>query len=150
MATLVAVLVITAFNRTVAGKLQAPFADKYWLLESSTVVPAIDLDMDGKPDNDIRVMLEDCNKDDAEMYKTGGKIIKHNGAKKCDEDEETIEENGTWEYNAATKQLTSHHSDTDKPQTVTIQEVSATKMVATYVFKSAKATHTITAVFKSK
>lgn len=149
-ATLAGGIVITAFSQPVAMDQKAPFADKYWLLESSTVVPAIDLNMDGKPDNDIRVMLEDCNKDDAEMFKTGGKLMKHNGAKKCDEDEETVEESGDWTYNAATKEITSHHYDTDKPQTVILKEVSAGKMIVSYTFKSSKGNHTITATYKAK
>lgn len=147
---LAGVLVFTSFGRPAATNQKAPFADKYWILESSTVVPAIDLNMDGKPDNDIRVMLEDCNKDDAEMYKTGGKLMRHNGTKKCDDEEELVEESGTWVYNADTKQITSHHYDTEKPQTVNVKEVSANRMVLTYVFKSAKGNHTITAVLKVK
>lgn len=150
IAAVTGALAITAFNVPSIHEQQAPFADKYWILESSTVVPAVDLDMDGKPDSDIRVMLEDCDKDDAEMFKTGGKLMKHNGKDKCDEEEEDVVESGTWKYNAATKQLTSHHHDTEKPQTLTVKEVSGNKMVLVYEFTSNKGKHVITGVYKVK
>jgi len=147
--TLAIVLVIMAFGLPHSTQ-QAPFTGKYWVLESSTVVPAVDLTMDGKPDSDIRVMMAKCELDDAEMYKTDGKIMKDQGAKKCEEDDEQVEEVGTWKYDAGKKQFTKKHYDTDKPQVVTLKEISATKMVLTYVFKSAKGSHTATAVYKTK
>lgn len=140
--------ILTAFTFPVDQK--APFADKYWKFESSVVTPAIDLNMDGKADSDIRVLLEDCEKDDAEMYKTGGTVMKHEGADKCDEEEETVFESGSWKYNPGTKQLTVKHHDTDKPQTMTVKEVSGNKMIVTSTFTSAKGKHNITAVYKLK
>ncbi|MGN6416071.1 MAG: lipocalin family protein [Pseudobacter sp.] len=131
-------------------KEKLPFTDKYWVMESSTIIPAIDVDMDGKADTDIRVMLEDCERDDAEMFKSGGKIMKHDGKNRCDEEEELVTESGTWTYDAATRQLTSKHYETSKPQTVVIKEVNAGKMTVQYSFKSAKGNHTITAVYKLK
>lgn len=126
------------------------FADKYWVMESSSITPAIDLDMDGKADTDIRVMMEDCERDDAEMFKSGGKILKHDGNKRCDEEEEQVTESGTWTYDANTKQLTSKHHSTSKPQTVLVKEVSASKMAVQYSFTSGKGKHTIHAVYKVK
>lgn len=150
LAILAGASLITAFALPFNSHQKAPFADKYWIFESSVVTPAIDLDGDGKPDNDIRVMLEDCEKDDAEMFKTGGILMKHEGKNRCDEEDEVITESGTWKYDAATKQLTSKHHNTSKPQTVTVKEVTATKMVLNYVFTSAKGKHTINAVYKAK
>lgn len=126
------------------------FTDKYWHLESSTVSPAIDLNMDGKEDTDIRVMLQDCEKDDAEMFRKDGKVMKDEGAAKCDEEEEAISESGAWTYNAATRQLTVKHHDTNKPQTLTVKEVSGNRMVLSYDFSSTKGKHNITAVYKAK
>jgi membrane-bound inhibitor of C-type lysozyme len=148
IAALAGAIALTAFSLPADQK--APFADKYWKLESSVVSPAIDLDMDGKVDNDIRVMMEDCEKDDAEMYKTGGTVMKHAGASKCDEEEEAVSESGTWEYKAATKQLTIKHHNTRKPQTVTVKEVTGNKMVVVTEFTSSKGKHNITAVYKAK
>lgn len=140
--------IATAF--TFPADQKAAFADKYWILESSVVSPAIDLNMDGKADTDLRVMMEDCEKDDAEMFKTGGTVMKHEGANKCDEEDETVSESGTWQYNAATKQLTVKHHNTDKPQTMTVKEVSGNKMIVTSTFTSAKGKHNITAIYKLK
>lgn len=97
--------------------------------------------MDGKPDSDIRVMLEDCDQDDTEMFKAGGKTMKHNGKNKCDEEEEDEVESGTWKYNAATKQLTIHHNDTEKAQTLKVKEVSGNKMMMVHEFTSNKGKH---------
>ena len=142
--------VITAFSLPADPK-QSAFTDKYWVLESSTIVPAIDVSGDGKPDNDIRAMLEDCEKDDGEMYKSGGKTFKHNGKVKCDEEDESVAESGTWKYNAATRQLTVHHYDTEKPQTLLVKEITSGKMVCTYEFTTPKGSkHLITGVFKAK
>ncbi len=76
-------------------------------------------------------------------------VMKHGGASKCDE-EETVPESGTWEYNAATKQLTVKHHDTRKSQTITVKEVAGNRMVVTTVFTSGKGKHSITAVYKAK
>jgi hypothetical protein len=149
VAALAGAITLTAFSLPAADQ-KAPFADKYWKLESSIVSPAIDLDMDGKADTDIRVMMEDCEKDDAEMYKTGGTVMKHAGAIQCDEEEEAVSESGNWQYNAATKQLTIKHHDTRKPQTVTVKEVAGNKMVVVTEFTSSKGKHSITAVYKAK
>lgn len=149
LSAIVSITVITAFNLPDTDQ-KFPFADKFWKLESSVVAPAIDLDMDGKADTDIRVMMEDCEKDDAEMYKTGGKVMKHNGTNKCEEEDEAVVESGTWEYNATTKQLTIKHHDTRKAQTATIKEVSGNRMIVVSSFTSAKGKHTITAVYKAK
>jgi hypothetical protein len=151
LSVLTIVLVTASFLKPVSNNQQAPFTGKYWILESSTVVPAIDLNMDGKPDNDIRVMMEDCELDDGEMYKADGKLMKDQGRKKCDEDDEQVMESGTWTYDAAAKKITVHHYDTDKPQTHTLKELSGNKMVLTYIFKTSKgSSHTITAVLKAK
>ncbi|MGX5819501.1 hypothetical protein ACWKWU_14995 [Chitinophaga lutea] len=149
-AALSVVSAVTAFIPAAPAAQQAPFADKFWILESSVVTPAIDLNMDGKPDTDIRVMMEDCEKDDTEMYKTGGKLIKNTGNVKCDEDEESQFESGTWQYDAATKKLTHHHYDTEKPETVIVKEVSANRLVISREFTSNKGKHTITATLRAK
>lgn len=150
LAILAGASLITAFTLPFNTRQKAPFADKYWILESSTVSPAIDLNGDGKPDSDIRVMLEDCERDDAEMYKTGGTVMKHEGKNRCDEEEEVITESGTWNYDAATKQLTVKHHNTSKPQVMTVKEATASKMVVSNVFTSSKGKHTIVAIYKTK
>ncbi|MBO9635499.1 MAG: hypothetical protein J7578_20510 [Chitinophagaceae bacterium] len=133
-----------------SGVTQTAFADKYWVLESSVVEPAIDLNMDGKADTDIRVMLEKCELDDAEMFKSDGKLLKDFGSSKCDEEETNGKEVGNWKFDPATKQITSKHDDTEKPQVVTVKEVSGNKMVVTYAFTSSRGNHTITGIYKAK
>lgn len=126
------------------------FTDKYWKVETMTVSPAVDLDMDGKPDTDVRVLLEECEKDDAEMYKSNNKVMKHGGSEKCDEEDPDESEVGTWKYDASTRSLTVHHYDTRKPQVLTIKEVSSGKLVLTRTFQSNKGEHLIHAVLRAK
>ncbi|RPD42408.1 hypothetical protein EG028_04310 [Chitinophaga barathri] len=138
-----------SFTAPSAGR-QAPFIDKYWVYESSTVVPAVDLDMDGKPDNSISVLLEECQEDDARMFKGSGKIVEDYGKNKCGDDEVSSEETGDWTYNAATRQLSTKDYNTDEPEILTLREISASRMVLVRVFRSNKGEHTITAVYKTR
>lgn len=148
IAAVTGTLMITAFN---APKQQPAFSDKYWMLESSSIVPAVDMNLDGKPDNDLASIMEECDKDDAEMFKSDGKVITHHGTKKCDEDEAVVIESGVWKYDPATKQITSHHIGVEKPQVVTIKELTASKMVVTYEFSETNGKkHTITGTYKVK
>ena len=65
---------------------QSPsFTGKFWKPVTMTVSPAIDLDLDGKPDTDLLANLEECDQDDAEMYKSNGKTIKHGGTGRFDD-----------------------------------------------------------------
>lgn len=132
------------------GTLQsAPFADKYWKISTITVSPAVDLDLDGKPDTDMRMLIEDCDKDNAEMYSSNKKILEHAGKVKCDEDEEEIEEKGTWKYDAATKKLTADMNDTG-PQVLTVVEATGDRLVLHYPFVAKDGKHLVRAVYRVK
>ena len=126
------------------------FTDKYWKLETITVSPAVDLDMDGKPDTDMRILLADCQKDDAEMYKSNNKVMKHEGSEKCDEEDPQESEVGTWKYDVSTKKLTLNKTDYNKPEVLTVKEVSSGKLVLTGTFRSKNTEHLIHAVYKAK
>ncbi len=147
-------LLVTAIAFTVKPHQTAvpSFTDKYWKIESITVSPAVDLDMDGKPDADATILLEECDRDDAEMYKSDRTIIKHAGTKKCDDDDPLEEEVGEWSYNEATKTITQTRYDSDRePASLTVKEVSASKLVLQSSFTTTKNTvHQLTAVYKLK
>lgn len=144
-------LIFTAFGVPSMPVQQPSFSDKYWVMESSTIVPAADMNGDGKPDADLRDILEDCDKDDAEMFRSDGKLMTHHGTKKCDSDEEEITEMGTWKYDPATKQITTNQDGMAKPHVVTIKELTASKMVATFDFTSTDGQkHTVTGTYKVK
>lgn len=141
-------LIFTGFGAPVQ---QPSFSDKYWVLESSSIVPAADMNLDGKPDADMRDIMEDCDKDDAEMFRSDGKMVTHHGTNKCDSDEEEIIESGTWKYNPATKQITSHQIGMEEILVTTIKELTASKMVAVYNFTSTDGQkHTITGTYRLK
>lgn len=146
----VATVFITAFI-TPSGKLQATFTDKYWLMESSSIVPAFDMNGDGKPDADMKSYLQPCDLDDLELFKTNGKFYSNAGKLKCDENQETEEEKGTYTYNAASKQITLHQIDVESPIVVTLKELTATKMVGSFEFTSPDGVkHVVTATYKIK
>lgn len=146
----IVMITVMAFTYNKVSTPNEAFTDKYWKLETITVSPAVDLDMDGKPDTDMRILLEDCQKDDAEMYKSNNKLMKDEGSEKCDDEDPQQSEVGTWKYDASTKTLTINKNDSEKPQLLTIKEVSSGKLVVTGTFKSKNATHLIHAVYKVK
>lgn len=144
-------LIFTAFGFRSIPEQQPSFSGKYWLLESSSIVPAADMNGDGKPDADLRDIMEDCDKDDAEMFRSDGKLMTHHGTNKCSGDEEEIVELGTWKYDPAAKQITTNQAGMEKPHVVTIKELTASKMVATFDFTSPDGQkHTITGTYKVK
>lgn len=127
----------------------APFADKYWKISTITVSPAVDLDLDGKPDTDMRILIEDCDKDNAEMYHSNKKIIEHVGKVRCDEYDEEIVEKGTWKYDAATQKLTMDMKDTGR-QVVTVVEAASRRLVLHYPFMAKDGKHLVRAVYSVK
>lgn len=142
---------ITAFGFPSAPQQQASFSDKYWVLESSSIVPAADLNLDGKPDASLFEIMEECDKDDAEMFKSNGKYMTHHGNNKCNSDEEEVIESGTWKYDAAAKKITIHQIDVEQPQVATIKELSANKMVVVreFTYTDGKK-HVITGTYRTR
>ncbi|ADQ18012.1 lipocalin family protein [Leadbetterella byssophila] len=133
-----------------ASQYSSPFGNKYWIIESSTIQPALDLDLDGKPDTDILKITPACEKDDALLFRADGTILTHRGKVKCEDDEETEEETGEWTYDASSKKFTLHYFDSRKPVVATLTEISANRIVAVETHKSAKGQHTIKTVLKVK
>ncbi|NML23433.1 lipocalin family protein [Pseudoflavitalea sp. G-6-1-2] len=150
-AALAAALAITAFALPAKQEQTPSFADKYWLMESGSIVPATDLNADGKPDSDLRNFLEDCEKDDTEMFRSNGKFVKNLGKQKCVEGEDAEYEDGSWTYNSATKQLTIKQNEVPQPIVISIKELTATKLVGTFEFTSPQGQKVmITGVYKLK
>lgn len=131
-----------------ASQYSSPFGNKYWIIESSTIEPALDLDLDGKPDTDILKITPACEKDDARLFRADGIIITNRGKVSCEEDEETEEETGEWTYEASSKKLTMHNFESRKPVITTLTEISANRIVT--VSKNANGKHTIKTVLKAK
>ncbi|WP_158624913.1 hypothetical protein [Gynurincola endophyticus] len=138
--------ILSAFN--IYSSL-SPFGNKYWLIESSTIQPALDVNMDGKPDTDLLVIREVCEKDDADLFREDGIIITHRGKVLCDEYEEE-EETGTWLYDAKTKKMTVKKDESRKSIEYTVKEANANRIVLITQYKSANNIHTITTTFKAR
>ena len=122
----------------------SPFGDRYWVIASVTIHPALDVDMDGKPDTDLLILRESCERDDADQYRSDGIIFTNRGSAHCDEEEEREEETGTWSFDPSTKTVIMEHYDSSKPVKASIVSASSTQVVLTSAHESAKGTHTIT------
>lgn len=128
----------------------SPFGNKRWALASSTISPALDVNGDGKPDTDLTILTQVCEKDDSELYTPEGTIITYRGKSRCEEDEEDEEETGTWEYDARTKTLTVHRYDSRRPVISKVVSVSAQQIELSSQHKSSSGTHTIKTILKVK
>lgn len=128
----------------------SPFGNKFWIITSTTIDPALDLDLDGKPDTDVLKMVPACERDDADQFREDGTIVTNRGKLSCDEDEENEEETGTWSYDAKAKKMTTHKHDSRRPVEMILVEQSPSKLVFTSAHKSARGNHTIRAVFTVK
>lgn len=125
------------------------FTDKYWVMTAFTAAPGIDWDLDGTVETDILPKLEPCEKDDAIMFRKDNQVLRHHGANRCDEDEEEVEEAGTWQYTPATRQLT-RSGDGSRTATYTVVEVSGSKLVLQQNIEGKNKRHVLTATFKAK
>lgn len=125
------------------------FGNRRWAVASSTIQPALDVDMDGKPDTDLTILLPRCEKDDTERYREDGIIETNRGRIKCDEDEEQEEETGTWSYDEASKTLTLDRYDSRKPVKGKVISVSASEVVFTVAHQSSAGKHTIRTVLRA-
>jgi hypothetical protein len=140
-------LSMTSFRSTT---LDTPFGNKYWVTASSTISPALDLNLDGKPDTDVLQAVPKCEIDDAIKLLPDGVLMTHRGKNHCFDDEEEEEEAGTWSYNPKTKVLTLDYDDSRRPTVMTLVEISSDRIVATSTHESSKSKHTIRAVFIPK
>lgn len=129
---------------------QTPFGDHYWTIESATIQPALDLDMDGKPDTDLLSIVPTCERDDADLFKPGGQLYTHRGTARCDEEEELEEETGTWTFLDKSKRLIVERFDGNKPQEMTLVESKADRLIFQSTHESSIGKHTIRTTFRRK
>jgi hypothetical protein len=110
---LVAILAVTlsAFTKETTpikpGKSAFAYAAKSLVMTSFQMEPAIDLDGDGKIDQDLMAFLRPCERDNAIIFEKNGKISSNNGQLSCTEgqaDASTINA-GSWSYDDATKTI---------------------------------------------
>ncbi|GGH21087.1 hypothetical protein FAZ19_15220 [Sphingobacterium alkalisoli] len=128
----------------------SPFGNHYWAVSSATIEPALDLDMDGKPDSDLRALVPDCEGDDADRYLEDGTIVTDRGSKSCDIDEERQEETGTWSYDPSTRVLVMEKYDGSRPVHSHLESVSSTQIIFISRHSSAKGIHTVRTILKVK
>jgi hypothetical protein len=127
-------------------KQSGSFTNKPWKLQSLTVSPAIDWDVDGKKETDILAIMEDCEKDDLLLLRNDNTIVRNAGKVKCDEDDEQEKKTGNWSYDKAGKKLTI--KEEKDAQVLTVVESSASRFVVTYTWKATSGTsHQLTAVY---
>src|SRR5690606_26433945 len=128
----------------------SPFGDYYWNVSAVTIHPALDVDLDGKPDTDLRILVPDCEKDDSERYFANGTIVSNRGLVRCDEEEETEEEVGTWSYDESMRTIIMENYDTNNPVEAQIESASDSEIVLVSQHQSSIGTHTIRMILKRK
>lgn len=128
----------------------SPFGTHFWVVSSSTVHPALDIDGDGKPDTDLLNVVPDCELDDADRYQSDGTILTDYGRHGCDEEQEQQEESGTWLYDAASKMLTMEKYDGGGSIQAKLESTSGTELVFVSELRSSKGVHTIRTTLKIK
>ena len=142
-------LMACVYQPSAATAQSLPFTDKYWKLEALTVSPAIDWDLDGKPDSNILPLLDECERDDRMLLRKDGRMMGDQGEDACDEEEERVYERGKWHYSAAEKTLSL--DEYGKKQVCQVVESSANKLVLQYPFKATNGkSHTMRAVYVFK
>src|SRR5690606_49768 len=114
---------------TSASAQDNPFGNRFWTIASVTINPPLDVDLDGKPDTDLLILVPTCEKDDAERYQDDGLIIIDRGTKLCEGEDEKIEEFGTWSFNDKTKELIIDHYDSEKAIVTKVQSASSSEIV---------------------
>lgn len=108
----VALLVsLVAFKNAAApvkpGKSAFAFAAKSLVMTSFQLEPAIDLDGDGKLDQDLMDFLRPCERDNVLVFEKSGKISTNNGRLTCvdGQADPSAIKSGSWFYNEATKTI---------------------------------------------
>lgn len=127
----------------------SPFGDKYWAVASLTISPAVDVDLDGKLDSDLRFLIPPCERDDIHRYQNDGTIITNRREIQCEDDEEKIEEVGTWTYDKNTKKLIIDKYETEKIEEAIVEVLSASKIVYVTKIVSSFGNHTVRATLKA-
>lgn len=138
-------------GRAPGGHLQqaASFTDKPWQLKELTASPAVDWDMDGKPDRDIFALLEHCDRDDILLFRKDHRVIRGSGTEKCDDDEEESYEDGRWEYDEKRRMLIL--SEADKTEELQVAASGARSLTLLRKFTTTRGSaHTLTAVYVLK
>lgn len=126
----------------------SPFGVHFWVVSSSSVHPAIDINGDRKPDTDLRIVVPDCELDDADQYQSDGTILTDYGRLSCDDEQEQREESGTWSFDVATKMLTIEKYDGGGSIQAKLESTSGTELVFVSELRSSKGTHAIRTALK--
>jgi hypothetical protein len=130
------------------SRAENPFGTKYWLVSSSTISPAVDLNLDGKLDTDVLSVAPKCEIDDALRFDEEGVLTIHRGKNRCYEEEEEEGAGGSWTYES--KILTLDYDDSRRPVKMTVLEISSQRIVTSSVLENGKTKHTIRTVLTSR
>ncbi len=128
----------------------SPFGSRYWLIESVTASPGLDILNNGKPETNLLKVVPPCELDDAVLYKPDGTIVTHRGKLKCEDEEEETEETGSYTYHPATKKLVQKNYDSRKTIEATLIESTPSKLVFISTLETGKGSRKITTVYRAK
>lgn len=114
-----------------------------WLQTAGTVDPGIDFGT-GTPITDVYAFMDDCDKDDLIIFKTGGVVTTDEGATKCDPDDEQSYDDT---YTISSDENTVSINYDGEIEQITIVSINDTEMVAKTVFEEDGTTYTLTSTF---
>lgn len=135
-------------NYIVSRVQESPFGDGYWTVSSIIIDPALDVNFDGKPDPDLRILIPLCEQDDAESYRSDGYIIINRGESQCEEEEENLEEIGTWSYDEKAKKLIVEKNDSSNAVEAFLESASPSEIIFVSKHESSAGIHTIRTTLK--
>jgi hypothetical protein len=129
---LIAALTIIALScsKDDAATKKEMLTGKNWILTAETINPGLDFG-GGIIITDIYSQYDQCYKDNIANFTTSGNYTFEEGPTKCDSNDPQVFDAGTWTFNSDETILVVT-STTDGVMNLTIQELTASKLVVTF------------------
>lgn len=127
------------------------FVGKTFTVQSIKIDPPMDMDGDGKPDDELTKFLDACDLDDAVIFQPDGKLIEDHGTNRCDPAEARTEHTSNWAYADGKTTMTDVADPSDKSVWNVLESTNSTLKVTLTVIpdetsgKAIKATMTMKA-----
>jgi hypothetical protein len=108
-----------------------------WKLTAYTVDPAAPFTSGGVAVANWYAQMSNCSKDDIYKFNASGSYAFEEGATKCNPNDPTVWESGTWKFNTtSTVVIMSETSPKTDSYEYKLGELTATKLVLVYEYKS--------------
>jgi hypothetical protein len=127
----------------------ALLTSKTWMLTGLTIDPALPYTSGGPAVSNWYAQLGNCDKDDTYKFNDSGSYAFEVGATKCNANNSTVWESGTWKFNATEKViLMNKTSPSASIYEYGVVELGTSKMILTYQVQSGGTVYTLTNTFQ--